>query len=927
MKRDCTVGSIGRVATLAVAISLAACGDSPQQAVARAQADLAAGNAAQAVVRLRDVLQSHPEAGDVRLLLGQVLLERGDALTAVKELRKAFDSGVETETVKPLLVRALLESGEYKTVLADFPAQQIRSPEARAEVLVSQAYAQLADGHPERAREVLAEARAASPGNLRLAVADAVLLGIAGDQKAASAAIDQLVTKHPTVVDVLRAKSIIAQGSGDLPAAIEAQKTLVSLRPFDSGAQSRLAMLFWAAGKTDDVRTQWVAMKKSLGVDHPATAYLGALLSAHDKDFRAARDQIARALKFNPDSAPALLLSGIVNSELGGYELAESHLNKLLAKEPDHLVAQQALIGVLMKTKRVDHALALAKEIVAKHPQQPRALLLAASVYLGAGDAKKAQALFERATAAGGADARALTGLALARIATGDESKAVDALLQASAADDLAIEADYLLVNHFLARKEFDRAIETVGRIAAKRRGEPRILILEGDVLMAAGRTGEAKAAFERAYEQYPDLVVATLRLADVDRLQGQPLSQVKKRFEDAMARRPKDAQLLVAYAFWLEKNGGDRESMRVLLEKAVAVAPTDVDARLSLIGLHVVAKDVPRALLLAEEANKAIPANRRLMTLLADLQLKSGKPEAAVATLNKAIELEPNAADLHVRLADVQLIGGARGVAVGSLRKALSLKGDHRPAKIRLVALGEAPGTLAEVIEAARELQRTQPDAAIGYWLEGMAYGRANQWAQAVPALRAGVERAKTPQLVVALYSALLAVGKADDAAAVVRNWQQANPKDAYVRIGLADRALAAKDYPTAIRTYKDVLADYPESPRLLNNLAWAAARIGDPAAFEYAERAANYAPKDANVLETLGTILIDRGQLARGVEVLQRASAAAPEAPHIRFSLAKALLKAGDTRGARRELEALAKLGDKYPQHAEVRKLLARL
>jgi len=49
-------------------------------------------------------------------------------------------------------------------------------------------------------------------------------------------------------------------------------------------------------------------------------------------------------------------------------------------------------------------------------------------------------------------------------------------------------------------------------------------------------------------------------------------------------------------------------------------------------------------------------------------------------------------------------------------------------------------------------------------------------------------------------------------------------------VRSYLGDAALAGKDYPAAVRIYKDVVVDFPNNRRALNNLAWAAGRAGDP-------------------------------------------------------------------------------------------------
>ncbi len=226
-----------------------------------------------------------------------------------------------------------------------------------------------------------------------------------------------------------------------------------------------------------------------------------------------------------------------------------------------------------------------------------------------------------------------------------------------------------------------------------------------------------------------------------------------------------------------------------------------------------------------------------------------------------------------------------------------------------------------------ARELKESYPSEPVGYSLEGQALAQQGKWPEAVRVLNAGIERSKAPGLVIELHRTLVSSGDPKEASRVIADWVKAHPRELPVRSYLADSALAALDYPKAVALYKEVVADYPNDVHSLNNLAWAASAAGEPSALTYAERASKLAPEDPVVLDTLGTILIERGDLARGAEVLKQASAAAPNATDLRFSLAKALIRSGDTAGARRELEALAKLGKQYQKQDEVQKLLSRL
>ena len=135
-----------------------------------------------------------------------------------------------------------------------------------------------------------------------------------------------------------------------------------------------------------------------------------------------------------------------------------------------------------------------------------------------------------------------------------------------------------------------------------------------------------------------------------------------------------------------------------------------------------------------------------------------------------------------------------------------------------------------------------------------------------------------------------------------------QDHPKDVVLPTYLGERALGRHDYKAAARYYQALVAQQPDNVMYLNNLAWSAGELGDPKAVSYAEKAVALSPANANVLDTLGTILVKKGDVTQGLEKLQKASQLAPNQGDIRLHLAKAHIKAGDKAAARKELEALA-------------------
>ena len=147
-------------------------------------------------------------------------------------------------------------------------------------------------------------------------------------------------------------------------------------------------------------------------------------------------------------------------------------------------------------------------------------------------------------------------------------------------------------------------------------------------------------------------------------------------------------------------------------------------------------------------------------------------------------------------------------------------------------------------------------------------------------------------------------------------------------VRFYLAGVVLQNKNYAEAARRYREILEKEPENYQALNNLAWVLNEQNDPSALSYAEKAYANAPTNADVLDTFGWLLLNKGETKRAVEILTLAVAAAPKALEPRLHLAKAFLKSGDKPAAKRELENLSVLLPTIgPTRAEVERMLQAL
>jgi Flp pilus assembly protein TadD len=175
-------------------------------------------------------------------------------------------------------------------------------------------------------------------------------------------------------------------------------------------------------------------------------------------------------------------------------------------------------------------------------------------------------------------------------------------------------------------------------------------------------------------------------------------------------------------------------------------------------------------------------------------------------------------------------------------------------------------------------------------------------------------------------LHAALAQQGGAE-ADRFAATWLREHPRDVGFHSYMGDRATARKDYDTAARHYRAVAESQPDNAVALNNLAWAAGRLKHPQALEYAEKAYRLTPNQPAVMDTLAVLLLEKGDTRRAVELLLKAVELAPGAPEIRLNLAKALIQAGNRSAARKELEELSRLGEKFPGQAEIAQLMRQV
>ena len=907
------------------AFLLAACGASTEAMVTSAKEYIAKNDRNAATIQLKNALQKNPGLGEARYLLGTIYLEQGEYANAEKELSRAMEAGYAPDDVVPALAKALFASGQGDK-LADLPGEKLSKPEARASLLAIGGLNLMAKGKRDEAGEAFAAALKELPGYPLARVGQARQRALSRDMDGALADVDGIIKDAPKLPEALQLRGELLLALNRPDEAISAFEALIAEKPTELGAHQTLVGLLLRQNKLDVAQNKLNVMRKALG-NHPLVVYLQAYVNVRNGKYDQAYEGLQQVLRVAPDYIPALMLISTIQLQRQAFVEANENLSKVVDRVPNSALARRLLVSSLIGMREPARALEALQPLLKDRVEDVVVLNLAGQVYAMNSDFARSKEYFGRAAAVDPKNAQYRTRLGVSRLAGGETEQAFHDLEAASALDPADIQADITLIMAHLRRNEIAKAKEAVQSLEKKSPNDPVTYNMKGGVLLASKDSAGARKAFNKAMELKPDFLPALSNLARLD-IADKQFDVARKRYESFIAAYPKQAQGYLQYADLLAVTGGQPKEVQALLEKGLTAVPSSLPIRIGVVRMLIQGGDPKRALLLVQEAAAAAPDDPTVLDLLGRAQVAAGEIQQAIATYGKLSARLPTSAAPLIAMADLQAATKDMPAAEQSLRKALAIKPDALEAQQRLIALLARDKRGDAALMIAKDVQKQRKDAPVGFLLEAEVLSALGKNAEAVGPYAEAFKRDKGPQALIRLYAGRLAAGQSQEATKLVADWVKANPKDLVVRSYLAERSLAEQKYDAAIQQYRQMLELAPKNAMVLNNLAWALGKLNDKSAIGVAEQAVALAPNSPVVLDTLGVLYVDNGNMPKGLESLRKAVSLGPKLPQLRLNLAKALVKSGDKDGARKELdEAQKNAPEKSAVRVEIDKLRATL
>ncbi len=915
-------------AALCCVTLLAACDRNlpPAELVSEARAAISRNDYQTASIQLKNALQQDAGNAAARFELGRVHFKQGDMPSAIKELQRARELNHDEGEVVPALARAMVENGNFVDVISNFASAKMPTPQSEADLKAALGYAYMATRNNEAAAAAFDQAIAIDKQHVYASLGKARLAAVNKDVDGARRLLDDVIAADQADENAWFLDAELKNSKGQFEEALASYRKVYEIRPDNVRARYIVVHALANQDKFAEARAELAALKKAVP-KAPEALYLEGFLLVKERKFPEARQVLNKLLSIAPDYVPALGLAALTEFELKSYAQAEQHGEKVLAAGGDSLFIRKILIGSYLQTGRVAKAQQTLDPLLQKLPENAEVQALAGQVFLTAGDTEKAEKAFSASARLKPDDSASQSRLGLSRLAAGDRTGGIAALENAVRLEVDDTRPDVLLIVAHLRNREADKALVAIDALERKKPGDPMTPNLRGTAYLLKKDSPKARASFEKALEIEPSFFPAASNLARMDLL-DKDAAAAESRFRSILAKSPQHPDALLALAGLKARTKEGAPDALALLEQAVKANAKLVAPRTALVQLLSAMGERKKALAAASDAAAALPDDTEVLELLASTQALAGETDAAILTREKLVARSPSTAQPLLRLAATQMVARRESEALQNVRKALTLDPKSRDAQNMLISIHLDRGALDDALKVTRDIQRQNPDQALGYAMEGEVLAKAGKADAAVKPYREALARERNAGNVVRLHGALIRSSNgAADAKAVVDGWLKEKPDDNAVPAYLAEFALSQKRYDEAGQRYEALLKRAPNDPVVLNNLAWLAAQRNDSKALEYAERAYAAAPNSPAVLDTYGTILFDSGETERGLTMMKQAVAGAPAAHDLRLNLAQRLVKAGRKSEARKELEPLVALGDKFARSAEVSELMKNL
>jgi tetratricopeptide (TPR) repeat protein len=283
---------------------------------------------------------------------------------------------------------------DARRLLEELAAAEPAAGEARLRL----ASIDYATHQPDKAHQAVDGMLARAPKYLPALIVKAQWLAAEHKLDEALARAQEAVGVDPESVPALMMIAAIREQRRETPDAIKAYNEVLKRNPRVVGAQVALSRLNLEAGNRDTA----ISLAEAAAQTEPANVAAGIALVRGllaEGDVVRAEKEIAALQARAPESAVVLTLSGMLQARRNNGPAAKKLYEQALALDPKSIEALAGLVSLDVRARQVDAAVSRVDAFVARDPDRPELLALAAQVYILAGQTGRTEQALKHAVA------------------------------------------------------------------------------------------------------------------------------------------------------------------------------------------------------------------------------------------------------------------------------------------------------------------------------------------------------------------------------------------------------------------------------------------------------------------------------------------------------------------------------------------------
>ncbi len=900
--------------SLLVAASVACDTKTAAEHLQSAHVNVAEGEPRVAIIELKNAIQKDPSLGEARSLLGQLHFLSGDLPSALKELERAVDLGIVDDTLRLTLLRTKTAMGRYTQVLGELEQAERLDPDYA--VVLAEAY--LAAGDFERAKPLLQQGLHLPVGLLGMAK----VAQMEKDVERSYSYLLKLVQQYPQQRDGWLLKGEVELSQNNAPAALESFAQAQKLLGGDISGQLGTIRAYLLAEDLTAAQTHADALIARVS-EFPPAQYLKGLISFKQNDLAAAEAALRVVQQYARDHLPTLYLMGAVKAQQGQLNQAEDNLRRYLARDSGNVSVRKLLASIYNEQSKID-AVVEVLQPVSEQNDDPQVWAMMGAAYLRTGNMAQATEAFQQAVNLAPDMAPFRNQLALSLLSIGQDQQAIAELDSAVQLDGDQFQSDYILVMLKLRDKDYASAAQAVENLIEKSAENPIGYNIKGAIALAQGDTSTATIAFERALKLDASYFPAAKNLARIAE-QNSEFERAAQYFQAVLSSNADSVDATLALVDLAVRQGKTDEAL-LMVSDAVQRFPQSVRARLGQLRLLGLAGRLEEAERAAQAAYELAPDVPDVLLIKAEIDLRSGDRNEAqkmASRLQTLIEQFKNNSAVLAAAGSLQLRLGNLTIARSNLE--LAEQGTKVPAgaRVSMARLELLEGNAAAAQAQIDQLRAQGVDGEEIDLLQGDTFIAAGKAEQAKAHFRAmadaGSRRGTSRYSLVVLQQ-----GDFAEAQRSLRAWLASHPEDRGFKVLLANAQIQAGQSDDAKIQYEAMLPT--KDPVVLNNLAWIYFAQGDERALEMARQANTAAPKNPDIEDTLGWILVQQGTVREGLDLLRSSARARPDNATVQYHLGVAYRENSDVEAAKRALQRALSLGE-FTESPDAEQALANL